>query len=431
MNLTQKISQMTPKGADLAATDLIEVSTLEAGSYVTKSITGQELIDAIPLPPTGLTIGTTPISSGTIGRVLFQGTGNVLQQSSSLFWDNNKLIVGISGNAIPLVTPQLRVVNNTTGGDFEINGNGYARMFLNDYSQTTNNKYYEFLNLGGNFSISRLNDLNDIRTQRFTIFSTGNVGINTTTDAGFRLDVNGTARVQGNAQFGTGFYWDNTNARLGIGTSSPIDKLQANGALRLTGRTGIVEGVNQSALIDFVDTTIFATSPRTRIYAVGTPTIAAQMSFNVGLAGTPIEALRIFGTGNLGINTTTDAGFRLDVNGTVRFNGNLTFQTTNWVLDNGNAIMHRGGFNVESIAFNSSRMVFTDNNGFVFNGSNSSATLTASSILDIQSTTKGFLPPRMTTTQRNAIASPAAGLIVYDTTLNLPHFFNGTIWVSL
>jgi hypothetical protein len=54
-----------------------------------------------------------------------------------------------------------------------------------------------------------------------------------------------------------------------------------------------------------------------------------------------------------------------------------------------------------------------------------------SALLTLTSTTKGFLPPRMTTTQRNAIASPAAGLIVYDTTLNLPHFFNGTIWVSL
>jgi hypothetical protein len=41
----------------------------------------------------------------------------------------------------------------------------------------------------------------------------------------------------------------------------------------------------------------------------------------------------------------------------------------------------------------------------------------ASSILDLTSTTKGFLPPRMTTTQKNAIATPAAGLVVYDTTL--------------
>ena len=42
----------------------------------------------------------------------------------------------------------------------------------------------------------------------------------------------------------------------------------------------------------------------------------------------------------------------------------------------------------------------------------------ASAILQADSSTQGFLPPRMTTTQKNAIATPAAGLMVYDTTLN-------------
>jgi hypothetical protein len=55
----------------------------------------------------------------------------------------------------------------------------------------------------------------------------------------------------------------------------------------------------------------------------------------------------------------------------------------------------------------------------------------ASSQLTIESTTKGFLPPRMTTTQKNAIATPAAGLMVYDTTLNLISVYNGTMWISL
>jgi hypothetical protein len=41
----------------------------------------------------------------------------------------------------------------------------------------------------------------------------------------------------------------------------------------------------------------------------------------------------------------------------------------------------------------------------------------ASSLLDITSTTQGFLPPRMTTTQKNAIGTPAQGLMVFDTTL--------------
>jgi hypothetical protein len=46
--------------------------------------------------PIQLEVNTTPITSGTVGRLLFQGTGNVLQQSSSLFWDltNNRLGVG-------------------------------------------------------------------------------------------------------------------------------------------------------------------------------------------------------------------------------------------------------------------------------------------------------------------------------------------------
>jgi hypothetical protein len=41
----------------------------------------------------------------------------------------------------------------------------------------------------------------------------------------------------------------------------------------------------------------------------------------------------------------------------------------------------------------------------------------ASAILDVQSTTKGVRMPNMTTTEKNAISSPAAGLMVYDTTL--------------
>lgn len=52
----------------------------------------------------------------------------------------------------------------------------------------------------------------------------------------------------------------------------------------------------------------------------------------------------------------------------------------------------------------------------------------ASALLDLTSTTKGLLLPRMTTTQINAIASPAAGLILYNTTINHPCFYNGTSW---
>jgi hypothetical protein len=52
-------------------------------------------------------------------------------------------------------------------------------------------------------------------------------------------------------------------------------------------------------------------------------------------------------------------------------------------------------------------------------------------VLGAQSTSAGFLPPRMTTTQKNAISTPASGLMVYDTTLNQMSYYNGTTWVNI
>ncbi len=54
----------------------------------------------------------------------------------------------------------------------------------------------------------------------------------------------------------------------------------------------------------------------------------------------------------------------------------------------------------------------------------------ASAQLDVSSTTKGFLPPRMDSAQRNAIDSPEEGLIVYNTTIKAFQVYNGTTWYS-
>ena len=55
----------------------------------------------------------------------------------------------------------------------------------------------------------------------------------------------------------------------------------------------------------------------------------------------------------------------------------------------------------------------------------------ASSQLEVSSTTKGFLPPRMTTTQRDAIVSPVSGLVLYNTTTNALEFRSNSGWVLL
>lgn len=48
--------------------------------------------------------------------------------------------------------------------------------------------------------------------------------------------------------------------------------------------------------------------------------------------------------------------------------------------------------------------------------------------LEVTSTTQGFLPPRMTTTQRDAIVSPAEGLVIYNTTDKKHQGYDGTSW---
>ncbi len=53
----------------------------------------------------------------------------------------------------------------------------------------------------------------------------------------------------------------------------------------------------------------------------------------------------------------------------------------------------------------------------------------ASAILDLTSTTKGLLPPRMTTTQRDAISSPADGLVIFNTTTDKLNVYDSSEWV--
>ena len=75
-----------------------------------------------------------------------------------------------------------------------------------------------------------------------------------------------------------------------------------------------------------------------------------------------------------------------------------------------------------------SRHFFMDTTGAVSIGSGSTPSTKA--ILDLTSTTKGFLPPRMTSTQRDAITSPVAGLMIYNTTTNKLNVYT-TAWEAV
>ena len=437
---TQKISQMTPKGANLEATDLIEVSTIESGSYVTRSITGQEIIDAavgnvdwgdiggtlsaqtdlqnaldakVPTSrtltingvtqdlsanrtftiSTGITIGSTAIASGTVGRILFEGAGNVVQESANLFWDatNNRLGIGTS-------TPDRILVLQQDGGNF-------IRMVRNlsttEFAMAITNVRLGSGSAGGVFFANEYEFRNSAGTSAFLTINSGNVLINTTTDAGFRLDVNGTARVKTDLKIETA-----TGGLTIEGDASGYPTLKINTLRSGTTRRNWMFATEQINGGDFI---LF------RSATAG------------GVANTLVYS--IFNDGNFGLNTSTNAGFRLDVNGTARVQGNFNQSglffgmsvTGYWTINNtGNSTGFGSYISQQGMSYSSSQP-------FCFNVASGAHATSAS--VQIDSTTKGFLPPRMTTTQKNAIASPAAGLMVYDTTLNVISYYNGSMWI--
>jgi hypothetical protein len=64
-------------------------------------------------------------------------------------------------------------------------------------------------------------------------------------------------------------------------------------------------------------------------------------------------------------------------------------------------------------------------------GNTTNNSLSNSAVLQIDETARGFLPPRLTISQRDAISAPAAGLTIFNTTLNCLEWFDGSSWYSL
>jgi hypothetical protein len=315
---------------------------------------------------TGLTVGTTPITSGTVGRVLFEGTGNVLQESANFFWDNTNGYLGIK---------------RTPGVEIDVTGSIRASSTI-----FTDTARLNFIQTNGqNLTVKGASAVSYI-----TMFqSTGNLLLQnggTFTDAGYRLDVNGTARVQG-------------ALTVGSGSLSNSSLLISRG---ITGSTNVSSVLNTSVIQG--DVTFAGGGFTSQIGTQNTTFTLTLLRHFAALQGT-------IGAGSI---VSNQYGFHassglVSAQNNFGFRGEIPAGATNWNL----------------------YMSGTANNYLAGNLLIGTTTDVASSILTLASTTKGFLPPRMTTTQKNAIASPATGLMVYDTTLNLISVYNGTIWISL
>jgi hypothetical protein len=109
--------------------------------------------------------------------------------------------------------------------------------------------------------------------------------------------------------------------------------------------------------------------------------------------------------------------------------GSSANNAINFWFNNGSDFVDDANVSALAIRYNNG-VRFTNTSKYPITiGANQKAV--ASAQLEMISTTQGFLPPRMTTTQKNAIATPATGLQIYDNTLNRPCFYNGTTWITL
>jgi hypothetical protein len=118
-------------------------------------------------------------------------------------------------------------------------------------------------------------------------------------------------------------------------------------------------------------------------------------------------------------NSTGNPAFTVTDNRSSNFEGLVTFSSN---------VTFRGANDTQSL-LNMRFVVPGATKTFLINKDYANSP-SASALLQVDSTTQGFLPPRMTTTQKNAISSPAAGLVVYDNTINRASVYS-TAWENV
>jgi hypothetical protein len=250
---------------------------------------------------------------------------------------------------------------------------------------------------------------------------------------------------------------------VGIGTSAPGAVLEVNGAgssgvirTSATGRTGIdIQKfvANADALVSLKDNgnLRFETNAteRMRIDAsgnVGIGTSAPETTLHVE-AGFPITTTRRFSTSAFGGEIHLQKGRGSSASPTIVLNGD-GLGAEKWFGYDGSTFRQAGMLTVEvdgepSTSSMPGRFVFSTTPS----GSTSSSermritsagnvgigtsSPNAAALLDVSSTTKGVLFPRMTGTQRDAISTPPDGLVLYNTTTNKLQVRAGGAWVDL
>ncbi|MBS1575110.1 MAG: hypothetical protein JST09_07370, partial [Bacteroidetes bacterium] len=397
---------------------MLDVKSTSKGLLIPRMTQSQR--DLISSPSTGLMIYQT---DGTSGFYFYNGTtwtiiggsDNVWKISGNAGIDPNSNFIGTIDNQ-----PLIFKVNNQFAG--KIDGNS-ASMFLG-YKAGNISTGNQNLGVGTNalmsnttgvqntaFGINSLKNnidgVNNTAIGLATLFTNSSGDANTAVGAQ-ALSTNSTGRV--NTAIGVNALMFNTTGHSN--TAAGVNALANN----TTGIENTALGLHALALTTSGSNNTASGVQALQLNQIGSRNVATGFaSLNNLTTGNENTAI---GYSSLLNNVTgsnnTAVGFFADVSG-ANFS-NATVIGSNARANCSNCIILGSVNGINSATSNVSVGIGTTNPN-------------TSSVMDITSTEKGLLIPRMTQTQRDAIASPSISLLIYQTD-NTPgfYYYNGTAW---
>lgn len=270
-----------------------------------------------------------------LGRLIIGSaadTSELLQVNGTMRTVNGAYFATSSGNVgIGTTSPshKLSVIDGRILTQGILGSGAYNMLYVNTTNTSARNWAIGASDLVfGDFSIKQSNakDVDPVTngTVRMYFNTSGNVGINTTTDAGYQLDVAGSLRNTTGANFAT------TSGNVGIGTTSPALKLHVEGGMRLRNASGQILEYTNDILYNYGGSGNYWQYINGADYVLANRTATGALTFGANST----ERMRITSSGAVGIGTTNPQGL-FEVSGT-----NISYFTrgTKSILINPNVV---------------------------------------------------------------------------------------------